>query len=128
MKHFHQGQSRSIIITVSTIDLSVFAISVIYIANSVISTMSQDSSNSNSSSDYASFVGNTRLRELGCYINLFWGRYEVPRMEVEQKLVLKPLPSSMVMKPCHEAQYQSPGTQSLSPSLLTQPYLLANLS
>ena len=59
----------------------------------------------------------------GCYINLFWGRYEVPRMEVEQKLVLKPLPSSMVMKPCHQAQYQSPGTQSLSRSSLMQPYV-----
>ena len=27
------------------------------------------------------------------------------------------------MVPCHQAQYQSPGTKSLSPSSLTQPYV-----
>ena len=48
--------------------------------------MSQDSSSSASSSDYARFGGNTRLRELGCYIDLCGGRYEVPRIEVEQNM------------------------------------------
>ena len=45
--------------------------------------MSQDSSSSDSSSGYARFAGNTRLRELGCYVDLGGTRFEVPRLEVE---------------------------------------------
>ena len=49
--------------------------------------MSQDSSSSDSSSCYARFAGNTRLRELGCYVDLGGGtRFEVPRLEVEDNV------------------------------------------
>jgi hypothetical protein len=44
---------------------------------------SQDGSSSNSG-DYARFAGNTRIRELGCYVDLNGSFYEVPRLDVEQ--------------------------------------------
>ena len=51
--------------------------------------MSGDTSSSSSTgsgSNYARFAGNTRLRELGCYVTLGGSYYEVPRLDVEMNL------------------------------------------
>eukprot|EP00090_Calanus_glacialis_P019269 TRINITY_DN29634_c1_g1_i1.p1 TRINITY_DN29634_c1_g1~~TRINITY_DN29634_c1_g1_i1.p1 ORF type:complete len:145 (-),score=21.82 TRINITY_DN29634_c1_g1_i1:178-588(-) len=48
--------------------------------------MSGQDSSSSSSGDYARFAGNTRIRELGCYVDLNGSFYEVPRLDVEQNL------------------------------------------
>ena len=46
--------------------------------------MSSQDGSSSSSGDYARFAGNTRIRELGCYVDLNGSFYEVPRLDVEQ--------------------------------------------
>ena len=49
--------------------------------------MSCRESSSSSGSEYARFDGNTRLRELGCYIDLGRTAFEVPWIDVGQNHV-----------------------------------------
>ena len=58
----------------------------LWILNLWILIMSGQDSSSSSSGDYARFAGNTRIRELGCYVDLNGSFYEVPRLDVEQNL------------------------------------------